>query len=151
MLRKRLASLFLCMAAAVMAFLILDIWSQRNAPLFRKFEMQWATDVRLLEESGKLPKGWFDVREIELIGGTPETKTWLSRIEVPLRAKNPDGHHKLEVLVVIWEEEGTRGALVQYNLVNLKTGNMIFELGRTLLFRKPKISELIHVPLFDAN
>ncbi|MGZ3721911.1 MAG: hypothetical protein ACXVA9_03200, partial [Bdellovibrionales bacterium] len=97
-------------------------------------------DVEQLEASGKLPKEWSDVSLIEVIGGTPETKDWLGRIYVPLKSKK-GGHYKLEVLVVVWEEEGKRGTLVQYNLVDLKTQNNIYELGRTFILSKPKSKE----------
>lgn len=135
---KRISSLFLCFAVAILSFVVLDFWSSRNAPLFKRFERQWHEDVTKLEKSAKLPKGWYDVAEIELIGGTPETKDWLRRIKVPLEPKKADGKHKLEILVVVWEEDGKRGVLVQYNLVDLETKNMIFELGRTLILSQPR-------------
>lgn len=135
---KRASSLLLCLSVAILSFVVLDFWSSRNAPLFKRFERQWSEDVEQLEKSKKLPKSWFDVSEVELIGGTPETKDWLRRIKVPLEPKKADGKHKLEILVVVWEEEGNRGVMVQYNLVDLETKNMVFELGRTLILSRPR-------------
>lgn len=136
-MRKRAPALLLCVALGITAFVLLDFWSSRNAPLYRRLERQWADDVADLESSGKLPKEWSDVSLIDVVGGTPETKDWLGRIHVPLTAKK-GGNHKLEVLVVAWEEEGKRGTMVQYNLVNIKTQNNIYELGRTFILSKPK-------------
>ena len=116
---------------------MLDFWSSRNAPLYKRLERQWAADVENLESSHKLPKEWFDVGEMEVFGGTPETREWLDRIQIPLKPKKV-GAYKLEILVVAWEEEGKRGTLVQYDLVNLKTQNNIFELGRTFILSKPR-------------
>ena len=138
---QRVYLLLWCVTVGIISFMVLDFWQKRNAPLYRKLEIQWAQDVEDLESSKKLPPPWFDVREIELYGGTPETKNWLKRIEIPVTAKKPNGNHKLEVLVVAWEEDGKRGALIQYNLVDLKSGNMIWELGRTLMFRKQNLLE----------
>jgi hypothetical protein len=129
---KRFSLLFWCAAAALVAYVLLDFYASQRAPLFKRFERQWAEDVKELETSGKLPKAWGDIKEIKIIGGTPETKDWLKRIQVPLKA-NPEGHHTLEVLIVAWEENGKRGVLVQYNIEDGKTKNTLMEVGRTLI------------------
>lgn len=136
-MRQRLPSLLLCLAFGITAFVLLDFWSSRNAPLWERLERQWSNDVDNLEASKKLPKEWYDVGQVEVVGGTPETKEWLARIHVPVRPKT-NGKNKLDVLVVVWEEEGKRGAMVQYNLLDGKTGNNILELGRTFILSKPK-------------
>ncbi len=136
MFLRRISLLACCFGVATASYVLLDFWSARHAPLFRRFERQWIEDVRQLEASPKLPKQWFDVKEFEIIGGTPETKKWLRQIEVPLKA-NPEGKHRMDVLVVVWEEEGVRGVLVQYNLEELKSKNNIWELGRTLILSRP--------------
>lgn len=125
-----------CVAVGIGAFACLNYYSQSRAPLYKKFERQWRDDVKLLEASQRLPKPWFNVKDLEIIGGTPETKDWLKRIDIPLQTKL-DGQFHLEVLVVAWEEDGKRGALVQYNLVDIKSGNNIWELGRTFILSKP--------------
>lgn len=132
---QRLPHLLLGIAVGLTAYVCFDYWLSRNAPLYRRLEIQWTEDVEMLEASNKLPPGWFDVREIEIIGGTPETKEWLARIKVPLKTKS-DGQNKLEVLVVAWEEEGKRGTMVRYDLVDLKTQNNIWELGRTFILNQ---------------
>ncbi len=136
-MRQKLHLLIWCAAVGVAAFACLSYYSQSQAPLYKKLEIQWRNDVEDLEASKRLPSSWFDVKELEVIGGTPETKDWLQRIQVPLKTKPGGGFH-LEVLVVAWEEEGKRGALVQYNLVDIKSGNNIWELGRTFILSKPK-------------
>ena len=143
MVEQRLHLLLWCAAISLLAFVVLDYWSSRNAPIQIRFERMWRDDVALLEGSTALPKQWFDVSEVEIFGGTPETKGWLRKISPPIAVKTASGQHKLEVLVVAWEEEGIRGVLVQYNLVDLKSKNMIWELGRTIIL-SPKPLGLFH-------
>lgn len=129
---KRGSLLLMCGAIGIVAFILLDFWKSRNDPLYMRLEQMWSDDIRQLEASSKLPKQWFDIQEIEMIGGTPESKSWLRRIKVPLKVKE-GGCCKLEVLLVAWEETGTYGSLVQYNIVDLKTKNTLWELGRTFI------------------
>lgn len=131
-MRQKLPFILLALAVGMAAYVCFDYWLTNNAPLYRRLERQWAEDVDQLEASKKLPAAWFDVRDLEIYGGTPESKEWLSRIKVPIKTKK-DGQHKMEVLVVVWEEEGKRGVLVQFNLVDLKSKNNIYELGRTYI------------------
>ena len=135
---KRAYLAFWAVAVALLAYVVLDYWQSRNAPPFKRFERQWAEDVRQMEESGKLPKPWFDVAEVEIIPGKPEAKVMLRQIHVPLAGKKKDGQHRLEVLVVPWEEEGKTGVMLQYNLTETKSKNMIYELGRTLILSEPE-------------
>ncbi len=123
-----------CAAAGIVAFLLLDYHQSRNLPKHKLFEQWWADDVANLEASPKLPKPWFDVREVEVFGGTPVAKGWIREIDIPLRQKNPNGKYKLEALVVPWDEDGKSGVMVQYNLSEFESKNMIFELGRTMVY-----------------
>ena len=139
---KRAYLLMWCAALAILAFVLLEQWNVRNAPMHQRFERQWAEDVTALEASPKLPKPWFDVSQIEVIGGTPDTKGFLRRVQVPLKVKNPNGQYKLEALVVLWTEDNQNGVMIQYNITDLKTNNMVYELGRTLVLNQPKDFEL---------
>lgn len=132
----RIALLFLCAATGLMAYACFNYWSVRHAPLFRRLEWQWRQDVDALEASHKLPPSWTDIREYKLIGGNPETKAILPRVQVPLKT-NPKGQYIMDVLVVLWEESGKRGVLIQYNIENLKTKNTVAEIGRTLILDPP--------------
>lgn len=133
---RKLALLAFGVALGLIAFVLLDHYRRLRMPLVKRFERQWAADVVEMEASGKLPAAWHDIGQIKIIGGTPETRNWLDHVQAPLRP-NPQGQHRMEVLVVIWEENGKRGALVQYNLEDGKTGNTIREIGRTLILSTP--------------
>jgi hypothetical protein len=136
MARKRIYLLFWCAAVGLTSYVLLDFYSRQRAPLYKRLERQWTADVKALEASCKLPASWHDVKTIEVIGGTPETKAWLQRIQVPLK-ENPKGKHHMEVLVVAWEENGKIGTLVQYNIEDGKTRNTLLELGRTFILSTP--------------
>lgn len=136
MVLRRFALIISCIAVATASFILLDFWSSRNAPLYKRFERQWHEDVDALESSCKIPKEWFDIKDLEIIGGTPETKKFLRQVKIPLKT-TPTGRHRLEALVVLWEEEGVRGVLVQYNLAQADTKNYIWELGRTFILSRP--------------
>jgi hypothetical protein len=129
---KNIHILIWCAAAAILAIVAMDVWDQQTAPIYKRLERQWHDDIRELEDSKKLPAAWFDVGQIEIVGGTNETKDWLKHIQSPLTPK-ANGHYKLDVLLVGWEETGKRGAMIQYNLEDLGTKNTIWELGRTLI------------------
>ena len=85
-----------------------------------------------LKASNKLPAGWNSIKEIQLIPATDKAKLWLKSMHVPILLKS-DGAYKLEVLMISWDEGQDVGAIVQYNLVELKTNNMVWELGRTFV------------------
>lgn len=133
---RKLSLLSFGVAIGLVAFVLLDHYSRLRLPLPKRFERQWAADVTELEASGKLPAAWSEVGEIKIIGGTRETRDWLDHVKSPLKP-NPQGRHRMEVLVVIWEENGKRGALVQYNIEDGKTGNTLSEIGRTLILSTP--------------
>lgn len=138
MKNRRIYLLFWCLSVGLLAFVALDYWSERNAPAHKRFARLWQEDVAKLEASPKLPRPWFDVREVEVYGGTPETKNWLRRFDPPLKANKIDGNHRLEVMIAYWEESGQKGVLVQYNLVDLKSKNMIWELSRMIMLEEPR-------------
>lgn len=133
---RKISLLAFGMAIALVAYVFLDHYSRRRLSLPRRLERQWTADVADLEASGKLPAAWREVGEIKIIGGTAETRDWLDRIHPPLTSR-AGGKNRMEVLVVVWEENGKRGALVQYNIEDLKTGNTLSEIGRTLILSTP--------------
>lgn len=134
---RKLCLLLLCLAAGIAGYVTLDHWAARNGTKLQRLERMWSEDVALLESSGKLPAPWFKLRNLEVYGGTEEAKAWLKRIQPPLKTR-PDGTHKMEVLLLSWEEDGKTGAVVQYNMVDIKTQNMVWELGRTFILSEAR-------------
>lgn len=118
---------------------ILVLWSgsigyvllQEASPV-EKLESLWNKDIHLLKQSKALPPAWDSIDHVEFYGGTETAKNWLSEMNVPVEVK-PKGLYTLEVLLVDWKENQKAGAMIQYNLVEQKSGNMVWELGRTLI------------------
>lgn len=138
---NRLHLLIWCVAAGLLAIACFQFWHQRNSPLYQRFESQWRQDIALLEESGKLRPAWFEIREIQIVGGTPETRAWLERISPPIRSKGAEGHFDLEVLTIAWEEAGVYGVTLQYTFTDIKTKNSVWEFGRTLILSRPSATK----------
>jgi hypothetical protein len=101
------------------------------APPHDKMNLSWSRDVRLLEESGRLPTQWNEIKEISIRADNSPIQDWLSGLEAPIR-RNPNGQYRLEVFLIHMIEGNRYGAVIQYNLVDLKNDNTIWEAGRTL-------------------
>jgi hypothetical protein len=129
---RKISLLFWCSALALSAYVLLDYWAFRNSHPVQKLDRLWAEDIKLLETSNKLPKGWFKLKNIELYGGTDEAKAWLKRLNVPIKTTK-DGTHSLEILLLVFDEDGKKGAAIQYDMVDIKTKNLVWELGRTFI------------------
>lgn len=95
-----------------------------------RLQILWEQDLEKLKAANLLPEAWSDIREIELNPTTDNAKLWMKNVQVPILLKS-NGQHRLEILGVSWEEGHSSGLILQYNLVDLKTNNMIWELGRT--------------------
>ena len=119
---------------ALLAWTVNSLYSQlhfQHLSHLDKLQELWIQDAKKLENSKVVPPGWYKLKEITYFGGNPTAKNWI--IE-GLRAPNPvseGGTHRLEVLLLSFEDEGRIGAIIQYNLVHIKSNNMEWELGRT--------------------
>lgn len=95
-----------------------------------KFLHSWQEDVKLLEATNKLPKEWQEIGKVALSSDNSPAQHWLENIRPPIQIKK-DGQYRLDVFVIHWIEDTRYGAVVQYNIVDMKTQNTIWELGRT--------------------
>lgn len=122
----------LCVALLVFAAGVFVLKKEASAP--EKLEMLIEKDLDLLRQNGSLPKELNSLAKLEVYGGTDQAKVWINNLSLPFKLAE-DGTHDLEVLVVDWEEGTKDGVMVQYNLVDRKSGNMVWELGRTFILR----------------
>jgi hypothetical protein len=99
-----------------------------NASLERKFMLAWQSDLDHLRRGGYLPKSFEDVRTVQLNATTMRLKHTFAQYPIDFHVKK-DGHYTLEVFVDEIEDNG--GIVVQYDLIDNKSGNLVFELGRT--------------------
>lgn len=105
---------------------------EASAPI--KLEALFKKDLERLKKAKALPTGFSTLSEIELHGGTDTAKAWIEEMAFPFSVDSK-GTHKLEVLLVDWRENGKEGAMIQMNLIENSSGNMIWELGRTFILR----------------
>lgn len=130
---KKIGFLFVLISALVivafsMLFLKASFWLA--APQ-EKFIRSWQEDIALLEKSNKLPKEWFNVREVRLRTDNSPVQSWTEHNKHPIKM-NPNGTYALNVMLIHWIEGYRYGVVIQYNLVDTKNDNTIWELGRTL-------------------
>lgn len=99
-----------------------------------RFQLEWEHDLRLLKRKQMLPSQWSSISRIRYFSGDPIAKEWL-RSTTPAIPTNKNGTFLLEILLRYWHDSGQTGAFIQYDLVDTKTNNTIWELNRTFLFK----------------
>lgn len=107
-----------------------------------KIETLWKQDLELLLRNNALPKQWVEVSEIKFFPLSEGTKRLIQDVKLPFR-EHKEGDYLLEISLDDWDDKSENGAesgteygiMVQYNLINKKSGNTIWELGRTLIVK----------------
>jgi hypothetical protein len=128
-------SLLLVGAYFVTVFSIDPIRFWLNSPAAR-LQALWESDLELLGTAHKLPPQFANIREVALKPATATAKEWAKNLKIPI-ALNSQGQYRLEILLLSFEEEGTIGAIMQYDLVDLKSDNLVWEVGRTFILEFP--------------
>jgi len=90
----------------------------------------WKRDMKMLKGSKHLHPGLKQIKEVEAFGGSDEAKKWLPDLTMPWK-KLEKGKYKLEVLLLEFNDNNQDHAVIQMNLVELESKNMVWELGRT--------------------
>ena len=116
-----------------------DFFTYKTLPSEEKLIHLWKKDLLTLKEHKKIPKFWNQIRNIEMIPGDNTSRIWLEKIKPPI-STNKNGKVNLEILVLSWkdEDDGSFGAIIQYDAIDIKTHNLIWELGRTYHFSAKK-------------
>ena len=96
----------------------------------KKFAMATRNDMKLLEKNHSLPKIWSKIKKIELSSDASHVQDWLNAdaFDIP---KTNNGDYTLDIFVSEWIDGYRYGALVQYDLIDIKTKNTVWELNRT--------------------
>lgn len=121
---------FLFIALGLAAYAGYAYYSFTTAPVIAKLQLVWEKDLHLLHREKKFPPEWDRIRDVQYFTGTDRAQMWLRNLKSPF-VLNPKGDQVLEVLILSWNDEGLWGAIFQYNLVDEKSGNTTWELGRT--------------------
>lgn len=96
----------------------------------------WRKDIERLHSAHILPKELSNLREIEWIAPDPLAQYWSKNTELPFTPR-PDGRFKLELLILSQTDDGQMIAVIQHHLIDLNSGNSIWELGRTYDLARP--------------
>ena len=120
---KLLGIVALVSALALGSWLLWDDLSYSAMSPEQRLQALWEQDV---------PKGFQSLKSIQLIGADDRAKSWIPHLKAPLKT-TPNGKYKLEVLLISWVHEKALGAIVQYDLYEVKSGNLEEELGRTFV------------------
>jgi hypothetical protein len=121
-------------------YIVFEITSFYARPDSARLELLWTRDLKRLRDAKALPAAFDDIKEIEVTPATEQARQWFKSLKVPVTTK-VNGGHRLEILLLTWEEGTTVAAIVQYNLIDLKTKDMIWELGRTFILKGNKSPE----------
>lgn len=109
-----------------------------NSTQVERLQSLWNQDVTDLENAKALPEGWYRIKSIEFYSGDNGAQKWIDEKLRPPQKTRVNGTHRLEILLLSFEDKGKIGAIVQYNLVDIKTQNMEWELGRTFYLNSNK-------------
>ena len=96
-------------------------------PADKRFMQAWERDLKHLRDVKALHPGFRDLKSVEFIATSEKLKVMLKKYPIDF-STNPSGHFKLEVLL---DELNEGGLMMQYDLVELKSGNTVWERGRT--------------------
>lgn len=123
------ASLFILAALGIAAYVYnLPYWA---LPPHEKFATEWRQDLKLLEKSGHFPKEWQNLADVEFTSNDTQVQDWYKKTGIPFTTKK-DGANKLQILGVHYIDGYRYGVLLQYVVIDAKSGNKTHELARTL-------------------
>jgi hypothetical protein len=105
-----------------------------------QIESLWKQDMELLVHNQALPKQWIEVSEIKYFPLTDSVKELLSKIKPPL-ATHENGTYRMEVTIDDWKDNSDYGLMIQYQMFDIKSNNLVWELGRTFIIANSKVVE----------
>lgn len=127
-------------------------WFDANTT--EQIETLWKQDLELLVRSKSLPKEWLEVSEIKYFPLTETSKELLTKIRPPMGTR-PEGKYRMEVSIDDWldNENGKSdyGLMIQYQIFDIASQNLIWELGRTLTMTNSKIEKKEQILLNDKT
>jgi hypothetical protein len=98
-----------------------------KAPPEKKFMDAWEADIQHLREVKALPPGFSDLKAIKLSSTSEHLKKMFKKYPIHFGTTDK-GHYTLEIYM---DELEDGGVIVQYDLVEQKSGNTVWELART--------------------
>lgn len=103
-----------------------------------QIKMLWEQDLELLVRNRSLPKEWIKVSEVKYFPLTDSVKELLTKIQPPL-SQHENGSYRMEVTIDDWKDDSDYGLMIQYQIFDMPSDNLVWELGRTLIIADSKI------------
>ncbi|PIT99754.1 MAG: hypothetical protein COT74_08175 [Bdellovibrionales bacterium CG10_big_fil_rev_8_21_14_0_10_45_34] len=98
-----------------------------------RIESLWNRDLYQLMAMDQLPKAeWALIKETKWRFLADDLKARLTGLNLNI-PNNSEGKYHLEIDIDRWTDEKSVGYFIEYRLVNEETGNVDWELGRTLI------------------
>jgi hypothetical protein len=87
----------------------------------------WDEDLKHLDKAHLLPQGFKGLKKIDLTSSSTRLRDAFKKYPLDL-SYNPNGKYSLEIFA---DEIEGGGVVIQYDLIEIKSGNTVWELGRT--------------------
>jgi hypothetical protein len=110
---------------------LVPVWTDSQGDILNSLVRQ---DLEQMVAKNSLPDSFFNLQSLEIKNLSPEVAGWLTEKSFPFVMK-VDGKNKMAILVDLWKspETGQNGVLVQMQIYDIASQNMIWELGRTYI------------------
>lgn len=130
---KQLLGVLVVMIGFQMAFYASwELFSKNFSSSSLKLQNQSRFDLASLKEKNELPEQWNSIRRVNIEGVNSVTSRWAKKIDLKVPT---DGNGKYSLNVLIIPIEGSRrSAIIQYDIHDYETNELLFEFGRTLEF-----------------
>jgi|GEM_PF-4987102 len=113
----------------------------------KKFTHLWQKDLDYLSTLKGFPK-WNEIQSASFVSGNHLARSLLLQANLPRqlvdvqnrskivfsKSSASSNRFKLEVVLVSWKDANKTGTVVQYELLDGKTKNKLWEFSRTLIF-----------------
>ena len=111
---------------------------QVSDPILKEFLNLWEADFKKMKKSGELDeKYWGSIKKINFEYSSKLSKKWRDKFTPPVII-NHKGQYELDVLIMTWAEKKEIGVVAQFDIMNIKSKNLILELSRTYYLNKIK-------------
>jgi len=134
-LQKIIGQFSLLAAISLVIYVLAQIGLSYRAESAQVLERLWQNDFQNLKVNSALPSYWSNIRIVEKTAaqGDVLAEVWTKSVAPPITV-NPDGTYKLEILFLSQVDGPQKRAVIQHHIVDISTGNTVWELGRTYEF-----------------
>ena len=114
----------------ILGFSVHQFQSYMNLSDADKVSLLWKRDIEILKREKHLPQIFDQISEFEFFHGSHRAKKWMKDLKVPFEKKQ-NGSYVLEILVISIDDKDFNAAVIQMDVIDKKSQNLIYELGRT--------------------